>query len=588
MGSAEGAAPGDSSAQEGAPGGSRKAASVAVNDAASRRTERIALSLAALWALAWMWHYVNVTFDDAFISFRYAENLAAGDGLVFNPGERVEGFSNFLWTVGLVPLVWLGVPSFEFGMLVSGKLLGAVAGVGTLLTTLALARRVGGARFAWVAPLVLALQAPLQFWSVGALETLLAGLLECLAVCAHLDEVHGVRAGTRASDGAGAQGLRAPSSLFWLLASLTRPEPPLYFAVCLLDRAWSRLCPRWREVGARVVLAEEARFLAWFVVPFAAFLTFRLGYYGELLPNTYYAKVGGARIWEKGLSYVTVQTGRLGWGFVLPLLVLGLGLGRRFDARVRLIAALLGAHLFVVVREGGDWMPAARFLVPTLPLVAVLGHAALLGFVEFGFMRWLPRGELPSWVIAPSWVEQARRFSRGVVARRMERVTQRLGALLVVVVMVTAGLGSSRTVNIAWFPSGYGGPWFDCFEHFELARYIHRKLPRPALLAAGEAGVLPYYTRLRFLDLGALMDKHLARQPGGMHRKYDVDYVLGRAPDYVVLQGKYSAATRKLDSTTEYSLRLMADGRFLERYRFEWQHQGLVLFVRRTLPGAGD
>ncbi len=485
-------------------------------------------------------------------------------------------------------------------MLAAGKLLGALAGVGTLLATLALARRVGGSKFAWFGPLVLALQAPLQLWSVGALETLLAVVLECLAVCAHLDEVHGVRAGTRAPDGAGAQGqglraqglrvasLRAPSSLFWLLASLTRPEPPLYFAVCLLDRAWSRTCPRWREVGARVVLAEEARFLAWFVVPFAAFLSFRLGYYGELLPNTYYAKVGGARIWEKGLSYVTVQAGRLGWGFVLPLLALGLGLGRRFDARVRVVAALLGAHLFVVVREGGDWMPAARFLVPTLPLVAVLGHAALLGFVEFGFTRWLPRGELPSWVIAPEWVEQARRFSRGIVARRIERVTRRLGALLVVVVMVTAGLGSSRTVNIAWFPSGYGGPWFDCFEHFELARYIHRKLPRPALLAAGEAGVLPYYTRLRFLDLGALMDKHLARRPGGMHLKYDVDYVLARAPDYVVLQGKYTAATRKLDSTTEYSLRLMADGRFLERYRFEWQHRGLALFVRRTLPSGGD
>jgi len=37
--------------------------------------------------------------DDAFISFRYAGNLVAGQGLVFNPGERVEGYTNFLWTV---------------------------------------------------------------------------------------------------------------------------------------------------------------------------------------------------------------------------------------------------------------------------------------------------------------------------------------------------------------------------------------------------------------------------------------------------------------------------------------------------------
>ena len=39
------------------------------------------------------------TQDDAFISFRYAENFAAGNGLVFNAGERVEGFTNLSWTV---------------------------------------------------------------------------------------------------------------------------------------------------------------------------------------------------------------------------------------------------------------------------------------------------------------------------------------------------------------------------------------------------------------------------------------------------------------------------------------------------------
>jgi hypothetical protein len=38
-------------------------------------------------------------FDDAFTSYRYAENLVQGHGLVFNPGERVEGYSNFLYVL---------------------------------------------------------------------------------------------------------------------------------------------------------------------------------------------------------------------------------------------------------------------------------------------------------------------------------------------------------------------------------------------------------------------------------------------------------------------------------------------------------
>ena len=54
-----------------------------------------------LWraiALAWVC-------DDSFISFRYALNLIEGSGLVYNPGERVEGYSNLLWT--LLVALWM-------------------------------------------------------------------------------------------------------------------------------------------------------------------------------------------------------------------------------------------------------------------------------------------------------------------------------------------------------------------------------------------------------------------------------------------------------------------------------------------------
>ena len=52
--------------------------------------------------------------DDAFISFRYARNLLEGNGLVWNPGERVEGYSNFLWVLELAG-IWAatGVPPEE-------------------------------------------------------------------------------------------------------------------------------------------------------------------------------------------------------------------------------------------------------------------------------------------------------------------------------------------------------------------------------------------------------------------------------------------------------------------------------------------
>jgi hypothetical protein len=54
------------------------------------------LVIAGLTLLAWSQRFVQ---DDAFISFRYAYNFAHGKGLVWNDGYRVEGYTNFLWTV---------------------------------------------------------------------------------------------------------------------------------------------------------------------------------------------------------------------------------------------------------------------------------------------------------------------------------------------------------------------------------------------------------------------------------------------------------------------------------------------------------
>ena len=54
--------------------------------------------------LYWMADVAWFLTDDAFISFRYVRNLLEGHGLVFNPGERVEGYSNFLWVLELAAL----------------------------------------------------------------------------------------------------------------------------------------------------------------------------------------------------------------------------------------------------------------------------------------------------------------------------------------------------------------------------------------------------------------------------------------------------------------------------------------------------
>src|SRR5438552_4560056 len=119
---------------------------------------------------------VNLAIDDVFISFRYAEHLAAGLGLVFNPGERVEGFSNPLWTLLLSQLVRAGWnrAAGPLSLLVAAKLCGALFGLAAfIITTAVAARRRRDAVFGAYAPLIglvpLVLGASYSFglWSVS-------------------------------------------------------------------------------------------------------------------------------------------------------------------------------------------------------------------------------------------------------------------------------------------------------------------------------------------------------------------------------------------------------------------------------------
>lgn len=71
-------------------------------------------------------YYYNYTSDDAFIIFRYSENWADGHGFVYNTGEKVEGYSNFLWVL-LIGLIMRG----GLDPIVSVKVVGIVSTLGT-------------------------------------------------------------------------------------------------------------------------------------------------------------------------------------------------------------------------------------------------------------------------------------------------------------------------------------------------------------------------------------------------------------------------------------------------------------------------
>src|SRR6185436_3393334 len=132
--------------------------------------------LYALWA-AWRRSWIC---DDAFISYRYAENLAHGIGLVFNPGERVEGYSNFLWTLfsalviagGGKPELWAPVVS-------------AACALATLALVMTFLYRRG--RHPGVVGILLAANTGFAAWATSGLETALYTLLVTAGIIATME-----------------------------------------------------------------------------------------------------------------------------------------------------------------------------------------------------------------------------------------------------------------------------------------------------------------------------------------------------------------------------------------------------------------
>jgi len=320
-----------------------------------------AASAIALWrgiaearARAW-------TTDDAYISFRYADHLVRGQGLVFNAGERVEGYSNFLWTLWCALGLKLGVGA-ETWTQASGIVCYAATIALLCLLTWRRAREDGAAGAgAWPLPLAALGAAFHTDWNNFATSGLETSLFALLAVVGYAVLASGECRPWRA----------AVAGFVFALATLTRLDGALLAVVALAYVTWAGR-PR---VGATLACAAV---LAAVGVPYALW---KLSYYGDLLPNTYYAKSAGEAWYAQGLAYVALYF-RKYWvlAAAIPLALAAAVLRPQpSDAWVRrtaLALALALVYTWWVARLGGDFM-YARLLVPVAALYVIALELAL-------------------------------------------------------------------------------------------------------------------------------------------------------------------------------------------------------------------
>jgi hypothetical protein len=464
----------------------------------------------ALWAgvaaVLLLAHGLAISFpnDDAFISFRYAENWIHGHGLVFNPGERVEGYTNFLWTVVIGILARLGAEP-----LLAARALGFLASTGTLFLAARLSLAAApGARRVRLAPLLLAASSPFAYWTFAGLETPLFTFLLLLAV---------ERAFAEADADAGARAPRALALAATLaLLALTRPEGVALFALFLVVRLADA-----RRAGRRLARAD-ALFVLGFLAIYVPYFLWRLAYYGHALPNTYYLRRGTSLaqdvgLWRNGVAYLAAFF-RDGGGALLlaPLALLvapvapdAAGAARR----ARRLLALVAAWCAYLVWVGGDAKILHRFFVPILPVIYLLVEASLARLLDA--------------LGAPG------RRTAAAPASRAASVAVAAGAAGLLLLLALPGLAPSekqRTDRTFFAMLAEGGRW------------LARNAPPDATVACFAVGALPYYSGLTTYDLLGVTDAHIAHGPlraGEMtgHGKTDWDYILAKRPTYVFPMG---------------------------------------------------
>ena len=455
--------------------------------------------------------------DDAMISMRYAWNLSHGLGLVWNPGEYVEGYTNPLMTF------IMALPTLAFDK-VTAVLAIQILGVLFMLVNAYLIMSIADhlvsgweeryRRLSLALAFLCALSYyPLVYWSLMGMETGLVAVLLSLGILSALRYAKHHRA---------AQGVLVSVSLG--LAFLARPDTVVLavpvFAYAFFAGRKSERGPSWR-------------FLVGLVGLYAIFVIgqelFRWGYYGEWLPNTYILKVSNiplsSRI-ENGIRFVTPFLGEV---YVLLILV-GAGLVFAFRREKVFLVSVFVVLVCYQVWVGGDISIYWRLLSPAMPIMLVLGALEILTVLQY--------------LSETAGVRRHFLSNLGFLRRYV------LGFLACLVV-----LGILWSVNTRFLPEIAMLHDFNNVrtneERVNIALAIERFTTPEATVGVFDAGAIPYYTGRPAIDFLGKADPRIARlapDPSGFprmkffedeiynpgHNKYDLGYSIKELrPTYV-------------------------------------------------------
>ena len=477
------------------------------------------------------------TIDDAYITFRYAQNLIAGEGLVYNPGEAVLGTTTPVYAVLLAGLglfsggVHAPYPSLALAV-------NALADAGTCVLLVLLGRRLGHPLAGAAASLVWAFTPTSVTFAIGGMETSLVIALMTGTLYLH------------------SSGRPTAAALTASLALLTRPDALILVAPLAIERLRRSLPPgRWNRervpLTRREILAGAVPLLAW--------IAFGTAVYGNPIPNSILAKVAAYRLPpDAGLvrllqhygtpffEEVTFGPGAIAVGLFLHPILFAIG-------------------AFRILRRRSEKWPL--FLYP-------FAYFAVFAIANPLIFRWYLAPPMPLYLLG--------------IFLGADAISQDVRRPLPTLALAAAGL--ALTLN-AWTLHPDHGPDRPApqmaFIKLELlyervAADLVGRIEPGETLAAGDVGALGYHTGARILDTIGLISPVAVGYYPLPDSMYVINYAIppglinDEQPEYVVLLEVYGRRG------------LLLDPEFAERYVLEatyptdlYGSEGLLVFRRR-------
>lgn len=415
----------------------------------------------------------GIPIDDAYTTYRYANNLIKGYGPVYNFGDRVEGYSNFLWMILNSIALLLKINPLYFSTIISLILL--------LVLLIALLKvyhneylrhknSSQGQVYCIFGLIPIITSMSIYFYISSGLETQMFITLFFISAFSQTDY------------------LRTNFIFSGLLLGgliLTRSDGFVFAGIILSSSFLNKLIKR--EDKREVLLSGLISFII-LVIYFA----WRYSYYHSLLPNPYYAKTSfGLSQIKEGLIYtITFLKDNIIWVF---LIILGIHIRKN----LYLLLILIGIFLYITI-IGGDWMPHHRFYQVLIPIFAY-------------FIGW-----------SIFYIYKHKKISH-------------LFIYVFIIFVITVNIYNTiHEYSMEKLITGKNEKVYAVQTSKKVGMYIDQHCPKNESIAFSGAGIVPFYTDRYIIDTMGINDYHIAHLPGGIEDG-DADYVLSKRPFYILL-----------------------------------------------------